>query len=77
MAFPSLNVDVIANIFIVVVLADNTVERSAVDFLFTSIAVAIARLPWRRTYSPVNIEGPDFTDIFPLDLGACCDVSKG
>jgi hypothetical protein len=30
-----------------------------------------------KTYSPVNIEGPEFADIPPPDLGAYRNVSKG
>jgi hypothetical protein len=78
MAVPSLNVAIVANVFAVIVLADNAAERSAVAFLSTSIAVAtIARQPWRRTHSPVIIEGPDFADVPPPDLTTCCNVSKG
>jgi hypothetical protein len=71
MALPSLNAVVIANIFIIIALVDNAVERSAVALLSTSIAVAIARLLQRRTYYPINIEGPDFADVPTLDLRAC------
>ncbi len=67
MVLPSLNVIVIANIFVIVVLGDDAVERSAVAFLSTSIDVAIARLPRQRTYSPINIESPDFAGFPPPD----------
>ena len=77
MALPSLNVIVVANVFVVVVLADNAAERSAVAFLSTSIAVAIARPPQRRKYSPVNMECIDFADICPPNLGDCRNVSEG
>ncbi len=77
MVSPFLNVIFVANIFVVVILADNAAERSAVAFLSTSIAVAIARLLQKRTYSPVNMEGTDFADIPPPNLRACCDISKG
>ncbi len=62
---------------IVVVLAYDAAESSAVAFLPTSTAVAIARLLRKRMYSPVINEGPHFADVPPLDLGACCNVSKG
>ncbi len=75
-ALPPLNVIVVDNVFVIIVLTYNTAERYAVAFLSTSIAVAIAKLPWRRTYSPVNIEGPDFADVPPPDLGACCNISN-
>jgi hypothetical protein len=77
MVIPSFNVVIIANVFIAIVLVDYTVDRSAVDFFSTSIAVPIARLPWRRKYSYVNIEGPDFAVVPPLDLETCCNISKG
>ncbi len=67
---------VVANIFVFIVLGDSAAERSAVAFSSTSIAVAMARPMRIRTYSPTNIEGPDFADIPPLDLGACCNLSK-
>ncbi len=76
MALLSLNVVIIANIFVVIVLADNAAERSAVAYWSTSIAVTIARLPQRRKNSPINIESPDFAGIHPMDLGARHDVSK-
>ncbi len=31
----------------------------------------------QRTPPPLNIEGPDFADVPPPDLGACRDVSNG
>ncbi len=77
MALSSLNVAIVANIFVFAVVADNAAERSAVAFLSTSIAAAIARLPRRRTYSPINMEGTDFADIPSPNLGACCNISKG
>jgi hypothetical protein len=77
MALPSCNVVVIANVFVIVVLVHNAAERSAMAFLSTSIAVTIARPPWRRTYYPVNMEGADFSDIPPPNLGAHGNVSEG
>jgi hypothetical protein len=77
MPLPSLNVVTIDNVFVIVVLADNAVERSVVAFSFTSIAVAITRLPLRRTYSPIDMESTDFADVPAPNLGACCNVSKG
>ncbi len=44
MALPSFNAADVANIFVLAILADITVERSVVAFLPTSIAIAIARL---------------------------------
>ncbi len=78
MARPSLNVVVIANIFVIIVLAEDAAERSVVAFLSTSITVLIARPPQRRAYSsPVNIAGTDLTYIPPPNIGACCNISKG
>jgi hypothetical protein len=77
MVLPSLNVVIIANIFVIVVVANNAAERSVVAFLSISIAVAITRQLQRRKYSPVNMEGTDFADIPPPNLGACHNVSKG
>jgi hypothetical protein len=77
MALPSLNIIIVTNVFFIVVLVDDTAERSAVAFSSTSIAVAIARLPQRRTYSLTNMEGTDFADVPPPNLGACCNISKG
>jgi hypothetical protein len=77
MALPSLNVIVIANVFVINVPEDDAGERSVVAFLSTSIAVAIPRPPQRKAYSPVNMEGTDFADIPPQNLGACHVVSKG
>jgi hypothetical protein len=76
MALLSLIVVIIANVFILVVLADDTAERSVVAFLSTSIAVAISRPPWRRTHPPINMEGTDFADVPPPNLRACCNISK-
>jgi hypothetical protein len=77
MALPSLNVVGVANVFVVIVLVEGAAERSAVVFLSTSIAVAIARPLQRRAYYPVNIEGTVFADVPPPNLGACHNVSKG
>jgi hypothetical protein len=71
------HVIVVANIFVVVVLVDNAAGRFAVSFLFTSIAVAIARLPQRRMDFFVIMEGTDFADIPLPNLGAYCNISKG
>ncbi len=74
---PSLNAVIIANVFVMVVLADDAAERSAVAFSSTSIAVSMARLTLRRMYSPTNIEVLDFADISPLDLRACSNANEG
>jgi hypothetical protein len=52
MSFPSLNVVVVANVFVAIVL--------------------VVGVP-----PPANIEGPDFADVPPPDLGAYPDISKG
>jgi hypothetical protein len=49
-ALPSLNVVDVASIFVIAILVDDTSERSTVAFSYTSITVAITRLPpsgWR------------------------------
>jgi hypothetical protein len=75
MVLPSLNVIVIARVFVIVVLVENTAEGSVVAFLSTSIAAAFARPLRRRMYPPINVEGPEFTDVPPPDLGACHNLS--
>ncbi len=40
-------------------------------------ALSLLSLFWWTTHPPPNIEGPDFADVSPPNIGACCNVSKG
>ncbi len=75
MPLPSLNVLDLANIFIVALLADNTLERSVVAILSTSITVAITRLP-PSGCSFVNKTRPFFSWSCHLSCcGAACNAA--